>query len=125
MAGRDARRLGTAGERRALDFLCHQGLVELQRNYHCRAGELDLVMLDRQILVFVEVRQRRDGGLTTAAESVDRHKQKKLAAAALSFLSRQPQLASRTMRFDVVALNSRSSGDFTIEWIKDAFRPDA
>ena len=125
MAGRNARRLGVDGESRALQFLCRKGLVEIERNFHCRRGELDLVMLDRHVLVFVEVRQRRSDGLTLPAESIDRHKQQRIVSAALTFLSRRPQLAQRVMRFDVVALNSRSTDDFTIEWIKDAFRPDA
>lgn len=125
MAGRDARRLGLVGESRALKFLRRAGLIELERNFNCRHGELDLVMLDGHVLVFVEVRQRQSGGLTLPAESIDHRKQQKIVRAALTFLSRRPRLAGRVMRFDVVALKSRSAGDFTIEWIKDAFRPDA
>ena len=125
MAGRNSRRLGLDGESRALKFLRRKGLVELERNFHCRRGELDLIMLDGQVLVFVEVRLRRSGGLTLPAESVDRRKQQRIVAAALAFLSRRPQFARRVMRFDVVALNSRSTDDFTLEWIRDAFRPDA
>ena len=125
MAGRNSRRLGLDGESRALKFLRRKGLVELERNFHCRRGELDLIMLDGEVLVFVEVRQRRSGGLTLPAESVDRRKQQRIVAAALAFLSRRPQFARRVMRFDVVALNSRSTDDFTLEWIRDAFRPDA
>lgn len=125
MAGRLARQLGLTGESRALKHLRRAGLTELARNFRCRGGELDLVMMDGQILVFVEVRQRRSGGLTSAAESVDRHKQRRIVMAASAYLSRRPELSMHTMRFDVVALNSRSAGDFTIEWLKDAFRPDA
>lgn len=125
MAGRLARQLGLTAENRALKHLRRAGLTELARNFHCRGGELDLVMLEGPILVFIEVRQRRSGGLTTAAESVDRHKQRRIVTAASVYLSQRPELAMHTMRFDVVALNSRSTGDFTIEWLKDAFRPDA
>ena len=66
---------GAAFEQQAADWLCQRGLSLLARNYHCRFGELDLVMLEDQILVFVEVRQRSHSQFGGAAASVTPSKQ--------------------------------------------------
>ena len=77
---------GDAGERKAEQFLKRNGLKFVARNWHCRHGEIDLVMFDGEYLVFVEVRLRTPRGFANSAESVDWHKQRKLAQAASMFL---------------------------------------
>lgn len=112
-------RRGKYYEDMACAYLCRHGLTLLTRNYHCRRGEIDLVMRDRQSLVFVEVRYRRQGRFGTASESVNWHKQQRLIAAAEHYLlheSKKPPPA----RFDVVAI-SGSEADLRLEWIPDAF----
>lgn len=108
---------GAAAEQRALDLLQQQGLKLVTRNWHCKGGELDLVMRDTNTLVFVEVRsrQRRDYG--GAAASVDRHKQQKLVLAARAFLKVHRQYQSLPARFDVVAFN----GSEAPQWLRAAF----
>ena len=64
----------------------------MTRNFRCRFGEIDLVMLDADCLVFIEVRYRKSGSFATAAESVDRRKQRKLALTGAFFLSRKAAL---------------------------------
>jgi putative endonuclease len=112
---------GAAAEREALRFLEARGLKPLARNFRCRLGELDLVMLDDSCLVFVEVRFRA-GNFVLPALSVDGRKQKKLALAAGLYLARTPRLADRPVRFDVVSVERAPDARGRIQWIKDAFR---
>lgn len=123
MAGPTARSIGDAAEQLALDHLLEHGLELVERNFRCRYGELDLIMLDDQCLVVVEVRCRKPGRFASAAGSVDRFKQRKLMRAAALFLGQRRGLGDRPLRFDVVALDGQTSGEYTIQWLRDAFRP--
>lgn len=107
--------IGEDKERLALAFLQGQGLRLIARNHRCRRGEIDLVMRDGDTLVFVEVRFRRSTRFGTPAETVDFHKQKRLAAAASHYLQQYP--TNLPCRFDVLAV----SGNNRINWIRDAF----
>jgi putative endonuclease len=81
---------------------------------------VDLVMDDRDTLVFVEVRYRRSNAFGTPAETIDRRKQARLQAAAGHYLL--THAADRACRFDVVAV---SGSDVHIEWLRAAFNADA
>ena len=115
-----AQRVGEAGESSALAFLEAQGLRALARNVRFKGGELDLVMLDATVLVFVEVRCRRRGGFGDALESIDARKRRRLVRAAQGFLQREPRHAVRACRFDVVAFDAGGPA----RWVRDAFRLD-
>jgi len=108
--GRDAELL-------ARQHLLAQGLKLLQCNYHSRHGEIDLIMQDRDSVVFVEVRYRRQARFGSAAESVDRRKQSRLIACAQHYLQTHPHSASLPCRFDVVTIN----GSDRLDWIRNAF----
>lgn len=69
---------GNAAEQAALELLLGRGLKLVERNYRCRGGELDLVMLDGKTLVFVEVRYRATPSFGGAAGSVNWHKQRRI-----------------------------------------------
>jgi len=92
------------------------------RNWRCRVGELDLVMRDGEILVFVEVRRRRPGRHGTAAESVGPNKRARLIRAATLYLQRLPD--PPPCRFDVVALDEDPDGRLRLDWIRRAFETD-
>ena len=109
---------GKDAEAHACRHLQAQGLQLLQRNYHTRRGEIDLIMQDKDSLVFVEVRYRRQSGFGSAAESVDRHKQSKLIACANHYIQTFPEIARQPCRFDVVSIGGNMD---TIEWIRNAF----
>lgn len=111
-------------ERLALSRLLDAGLRLVARNFRCRVGEIDLVMLDGDCLVFVEVRYRRRNRFATARESVGAHKRRKLAKAALFFLARHPAFDDHPVRFDVVACDATAPDQYRLQWLKDAFRPD-
>lgn len=92
----------------------------LERNFHCKGGELDLIMMDRDELVFVEVRYRSSIDFGDGIESVDHHKQRKLRIAAETWLQRNPQITFRGCRFDVISVSGENS-NYRIEWVDDAF----
>jgi putative endonuclease len=108
-------RRGQHAEQLAFEFLRHHGLTEVERNYRCRLGEIDLIMRDGTTLVFVEVRMRASSSFGGARESIDAHKQRKLLAAARHYIGSLGKLPE--CRFDAVLLN----GDTAVEWIKNAF----
>jgi putative endonuclease len=116
---RDRQHRGKQAETLAKDYLRNKGLELLQANYHCRGGELDLVMLDRDTLVFIEVRLRTNNAYGSAAESVTANKRDKLRYAALHFIAGRPELGSMPVRFDVIALSELQIDDDC--WIKGAF----
>ncbi|MEO8598597.1 MAG: YraN family protein [bacterium] len=94
-------------------YLLTQGQTLLQRNFRCKGGEIDLVMQENQVLVFVEVRRRanlRHGG---AAASVTRSKQAHLIIAAQVYLQRYR--IPPACRFDVIAIDGEH-----LEWLQNA-----
>ena len=114
--------LGNRAESAAFRYLVEQGLRPVARNFRSRGGEIDLVMLDDECLVFVEVRFRTSSRFAQPGHTVDRHKQKKIIRTAALFYARNRHYANHVMRFDVVAIEG--SEPPSIRWIKDAFRPD-
>ena len=123
MVRRTTRAVGADAEQIACDYLARRGLETLSRNFQSRLGEIDLIMRDRDCLVFVEVRFRSGRRKTSARLTVDHHKQRKLIRTAALYLAAQPGLAHWPTRFDVVAIDADENGAQSIEWITDAFRP--
>ncbi|HMM71582.1 MAG TPA: YraN family protein [Rhodocyclaceae bacterium] len=109
-AGREAEDLAGA-------HLSRHGLRIVARNVRYRDGEIDLVCEDRDTLVFVEVRLRRDERFGGSAASITPHKRARVIRAALRYLSSRPE---RPCRFDVVLIASIEP--LKLEWIKDAFQ---
>ena len=118
-----ARRTGTLGRRAenaAFQYLLDQGLRPVARNFRRRGGEIDIIMLDGDTLVFIEVRYRRSAAFAAPSLTVDLRKQRKLIRTAALFFGAQRHLATREMRFDVIAIEESRP----VLWIRDAFRPD-
>lgn len=108
-----SRERGSAFEQQAARFLQQQGLQLVCSNWHCRFGEIDLIMRDGASLVFVEVRARRDPRFGGAAASISAAKCQKLTAAANLYLS-QHRL-NTPCRFDAVLFD----GDSAAQWLKN------
>ena len=83
------------------------------------ALEIDLIMQDDNVLVFIEVRYRKSDYFGSGAETVDSRKQKKLILSAKHYLSKQSK-HDQACRFDVISL-SGSLQTGRIEWIPNAF----
>lgn len=106
---------GQIAENEACSFLQKQGLRLIEKNYRCRTGEIDLIMQDKEALVFVEVRYRAKSDYGSALDSVDQHKIQKLISAASHYVSKhQPDLP---MRFDVVGFDASLKPN----WVTNAF----
>jgi putative endonuclease len=104
---------GDAGEQRARQHLERQGLKFVAANFRCKGGEIDLVMEDGDVLVFVEVRKRADRSFGGAAASVTPAKQARLIIAAQRYLQRYRE--PPPCRFDVVAIDGGA-----LDWLKNA-----
>ena len=112
---------GRAAEQQALSHLERHGLRLLAQNWACRLGELDLVMLDGDTVVFVEDRYRLHAGWGGALESVDARKRRKVSATAQFFLQQEPRWAKHPCRFDVVAMCASAQPSERLNWIQNAF----
>lgn len=118
---------GTAGEDAAADLLVAAGYELLNRNFRTRYGELDIVALDRDCLVFCEVRSRVGrpaAGIALALESVGPAKRLQLRKMAREWLriGRSGRLRAAAMRFDVVAVALTVTGRvLATEHVRDAF----
>jgi putative endonuclease len=117
------RATGNDAEQLACDYLTTRGLRLLTRNFHCRGGEIDLVMQHGDSLVFVEVRYRRRPCYGHAAETVTPDKQIRIIRCAQYYLTRYRQW-NTAVRFDVVGIEG-NPGQLKLNWICDAFRPGA
>ena len=111
---------GNNAEAAAEKYLLRQGLSCLTRNYRCKAGEIDLLMLDADILVFIEVRYRSSCSFGSAAESITPGKIQRIRKTAEHFLQTHSSYALLYQRFDVIAITEPST-EQEILWIKDAF----
>lgn len=114
--------LGNRAEQFAFRYLKRRGLTPVARNFRTRRGEIDLIMLDGECLVFVEVRYRTGSSFVRAVHTVDARKQRKLANAAAMFLSMNRRFQEFTCRFDVVGVDRDDDGGIGIDWLRDAFR---
>jgi putative endonuclease len=111
---------GARWELTAESFLQSRGLKTVCRNFNCRAGEIDLVMLDGRTLVFTEVRYRRDNRHGSGADSVTPAKQRRITHAAKRFLQKERQHAYRPCRFDVISIGMEE-GRTVMNWVRWAF----
>ncbi|MGI9245643.1 MAG: YraN family protein, partial [Steroidobacteraceae bacterium] len=97
----------------------------LARNYRCRAGEIDLVMLDPagSVLVLVEVRSRSRSDYGGAAATIGRLKQRRFSLAARHLLLTRRELRRLRVRFDVVAIDppATATGPPRVTWLRNAF----
>ena len=113
-----AQKTGSQAESLARAYLERHGLRLITQNWLCRHGELDLVMLDGDTVVFVEVRYRKHAAWGGALESVDGRKRQRLVLAAELFLQRESRWGRQPCRFDVVAIGP---GDTGLNWLRNAF----
>lgn len=95
---------GRLGEEQALVYLRNCGHTLLEKNYRTRFGEIDLITLDGEVLVFTEVRTRTSCRFGFPLESVNAGKIRKLRRMAEAYLSSTGQ-QHRSIRFDVIGIN--------------------
>lgn len=116
----DRREYGRQGESRAVAFLGERGFEIVDRNFrYRRSGEIDIVALKGDLLIFVEVKSRSGSSYGGPLYSISAKKKKTLRFVAQQFLTKHPEYCSSeiTCRFDFISVE----GD-KIEWVKDMFR---
>ena len=115
--------LGRWGERRCEKFLKKKGLKKLAKNFSCKTGEIDLVMVDAdRTIVFVEVRTKSDESFAPAEASITFAKKAKLLRTARYFLATN-KIDDRPFRFDIVIIILNKTGREQIRHYKNAFVP--
>lgn len=109
----DASTLGRVGERMAERHLAASGIRIADRRWRCRYGEIDLVAMDGDEVVFVEVKTRVRASFGAPEEAVTAAKRSRLRAAALMWLA-QRGLDGRPYRIDVVAVEGGRDGGVSV-----------
>lgn len=108
---------GFCYERKAAEYLLSCGCNIIERNYRCKAGEIDLVVRDGSYLVFVEVKYRSTAVNGYGSEAVDFRKQTRIRKAAVWYMKERHVPPDQPCRFDVISF----FGD-EISIVKDAFQ---
>jgi putative endonuclease len=111
--------IGDTAEQNACAYLQQRRLKLIIKNYQCKCGEIDLIMQDDEVLVFVEVRHRTSSDYGDGVATVNKNKQHRIIKAATYYLQKNDLYDKIMCRFDVVATSNL--GDSNIQWIKDAF----
>ena len=116
------KRKGLHYENQAKNYLLQHGLVLLKQNYHCRFGEIDLIMLQQGVLCFIEVKYRNSVAYGGAASAISTQKQKKIAKTAMFFIAENDRLKQHSMRFDALLMQQQAGNQSPdINWIQNAF----
>jgi putative endonuclease len=113
---------GDRGERLAARHLRRLGYKILARQSRSRIGEMDLIALDGECIVFVEVKTRSSHAAGHPSEAVTFEKRRQLTRVALAWLKRRGLLDHRA-RFDVIAITWKAGADPVVEHYKNAFEP--
>lgn len=111
---------GRTAEDIAYKYLARQGLKLLARNYRSRRGEIDLIMSDKDIIVFIEVRSRKDSRTMNVIESIDSKKRARIIQTSQKYLQNDKDSRDNICRFDIVLVKGQLEAA-EIEWIKNAF----
>jgi putative endonuclease len=115
------RKQGQLFEQFAKKYLEKRGLVPVCDNFNSRTGEIDLIMLDNKVMVFIEVKYRASTNFGGAVAAIGRNKQQKIVRTAMFYCqSNNINFEHAATRFDVVAITG-SHEPFDIQWIKHAF----
>ena len=95
--------IGDFGENEAVKFLEEKGLKVLERNYHSKYGEIDIIVKDDKYIIFCEVKTRKDNTFSKPAEAVDEEKQKKILKTAIDYLQLHEDINLQP-KFDVIEI---------------------
>jgi len=111
-------KLGGLGEQIAADFLQKNGYKILERNFLIRGGEVDIIAIDKDVLVFIEVKTRSSNAFGTPAEAITYFKLKSIIKTAQFFVLSYPNLPKQ-LRIDAVSVSFDLTGKPIIEHIKN------
>ena len=117
----DNRRIGKRGEKLAQNYLRRQGYAIIDSNWSCLEGELDIVARQADMLVFVEVKTRRDSSTEAALASITPSKRERLLRAAWRYLHDHDIDSDAPWRLDVIAVALDGRNSSRIAHVEDAF----
>lgn len=113
--------LGAFGEDISCEYLLECGYNVLQRNFSCRAGEIDIIALQGDTVVFIEVKTRSSRKYGSPSEAVSKIKQQRMVKTALYYMQKN-KLLDYMCRFDVIEIIITEEVNYSINLIKDAFQ---
>jgi len=105
---------GTFYEDAVCKYLENAGVEIIERNYRCSKGEIDIIGIQGEVLIFFEVKYRRNNEFGDALEAVDIKKQKRIINCANYYLAFKS--SDKYIRFDVIGITGEK-----IKWIQNAF----
>ncbi len=112
---------GKLAEDLAFGYLLELGLKPLARNYRCLCGEIDIIMQDDEIVVYIEVRYRKNKHYIDPVETIDVGKRNRIIKTSLHFMQSNRSAAKSPCRFDVITVSENLTTP-EIKWIKNAFQ---
>lgn len=107
---------GSFYEKKALQYLQQNGLQLIETNFRTKLGEIDLIMKDREYLVFIEVKYRKSGQFGNSLEAVSLQKQKTICRVSDTYRIKEQISEFTPIRYDVIAVDGNQ-----IQWIRNAF----
>ena len=111
-----SKNIGDKAEDVARNYLQQHGIKILESNFRCKAGEIDIIAVEAETLLFIEVKYRKNNTFGTPQEMVTTAKQRKIVTTAALYLQKHAKLANKACRFDVISIQQNE-----INWIKAAF----
>jgi putative endonuclease len=111
---------GKGGEETARTFLKNKGYRILDMNFRMKMGEIDIIAMDRETLVFVEVKSAFSSGFGDPVHWVPVWKQHRIIRMSSVYMSSN-NISNAPVRFDVVAIDPARR----ITHVEDAFRPSS
>lgn len=118
MPGKTTRQRGSEAEAVAAKYLQRAKCRIIEKNYLCKAGEIDLIVMDGNTLVFVEVRYRANTARGSGAQSVTRTKIQRIVRTASHYLMTHSTFRGHACRFDVISIDDK------VTWYRAAFTAD-
>lgn len=96
---------GTLGEQKASDFLKSQGYSIIQQNFRTLGGEIDIIALKNDVIIFIEVKTLPNGTKDLLLKVLNKRKQQRIVKTAQYFLSINRQYSKNYIRFDVIVID--------------------
>ncbi|MBO5288059.1 MAG: YraN family protein [Spirochaetales bacterium] len=110
--------IGKRGEEIAAEFLKKQGVDIIEKNYHTKFGEIDLIGFDKSTIIFIEVKLRNNDNFGTPVEAITQTKLKRIYKSALWYISMHKN--NYDYRFDVIAIRKDNINRcYHLEWFKN------
>ncbi|MCL1936008.1 MAG: YraN family protein [Defluviitaleaceae bacterium] len=116
-----SRQKGNLGEDIAISFLVKKNFKIITKNYYTKHGEIDIIVTDKEYIVFVEVKYRTNKNFGSPAEAVTNNKIKKITKSAIYYIS-QNNIQNKDIRFDIIEI-TKIKNEYVINHIVDSFYP--